>query len=687
MIKIKRFNTFKELILNNNSIIFLDNSKDLKYLNSLGFNCININNIHNELSITDKTFMDELEKLIFISKKLNKEFDETIIEIGNFITEFSIYNLEEKLSKKTNITHKNLDLIKKLFQEYQEYKKENNLYDIVDGIKYSIEKYQQKYENVYLYNINYVDEERFKLFQQIIKTNKNVFILKEENTKLSFFERKLKPKTKTKLSIKAKQKQFETKMSIFNFLNKYKENESKDELGIILLNQKTFSPFVNSIKNKDLNFILSLFKIKENNFDLYDVDNLFIYLELHDLRLKLHNISKTSNILKTKKDLFENFKEENKFIEILKLLDGNKNKILNKLISEYSFMFLTKIENYLKKLEDEDFSFNLQKILFLYLAKKEEIGDINGIEVIPFSKIKEKKTVFVLYGGIKKQKDSFLANNHRLELDLVHSDLYIDLQKEYIEKLAEFENVVFLDFKYGINEINEDTLYLELEEEKFNIKNNINSMVNINYQLNYQQILNEEDITINVNDLHLLINDKNKIIEKYLLLEHDYLLNVDEQEINNFLRKILINIFEDKNNFNLLKNKDVGNILVNFYKELNNVIKSNYPIKFKSKILFFKNKLNTYIQEEIKRINLITNYENNVHLELIYKIDELDKKEVAIDIEIDRIDYYENGEVDIIFYSKEPFTWYNKYHKTKFLKKILPLKGFKIKNIKYFNLY
>lgn len=694
-INIKKIDKLSKLELKNNEIVILDSTEDKEYLESLGIKCLNINNLHKELE-NNENFIDELNKLLFISTKLDKSFDETIIEIGNFITEFSIYSLEEKLEKNLNINHKNLETIKNLFHSYKEYKKENNFYDILDGLDKTIENYDKNLKTIYLYNINYTDEKRFKVIEKIISLSQNVFILKENNISYSYFERQILTKYNKNskdilknhhTKILATKKTFETKLSIYHFLESYKKENPNENLGVFVINENEFNFILNHVKHIELNFIYSLLKIREKEFSVYDIDNVLLFLNKHEERKKLFEVVKSAFVFKNIDDII-NFFNIDELKKLLNILKETKNKIINKLIMDYKFNFLEKIEKYLSILPEENFASNFKNVLFLYLAKKEKIKKIQDIDKVAFSEIKEKDKVFVLYGGLKKQKDSFLADNHRKQLGLVHSELYIQLQIEYIKSLIEFDNVVVLDYKYNVNEVNENKFPFELNEFETNLKMVINKDLEIVHKIDYSNIIQEKIDTISLNDLHYLLEDKNKIVENYLNLNHDYLLNLSEKEIEKYFKKFLFELFENEKTFLIIKDKKIENLINEINKKLETILKSNLPIKFKSKILFFKNKLRNYLLEEIKRFENIECIENNIIYQVDYSISELNKKRIGIDIEIDRIDHYiKSNSVDIVFYDKEPYTWYNKYHKTKILKELLKLKGMNVKEIKYFNLF
>lgn len=681
--EIKEFKKLEELKLNENDIILLDNYEDKKYIDSIGKKNININELHKDLKIELK-YIDEVEKLIFISKTLDKEIDDSVIEIGNFLTEFKIYNLEEKLELKKHITHKNLEKIKELYKQYNLFKKENCFYDATDGIDFLLQQYEESFDNIYLYNLNYIDEKRTELIKKIINQSNKTYILKEKGKGLSFFENSLQQRKHKDKPLMAKHKTLDTKMSIMNFLSMYKKENIDKNMGIILMDQNNFLNFDSNIKNKDVNFILSLFKIKENKYDLYDVDNILIFLNESELRKELLKFSKKNILFKDKKELKEVLNNDS-FNSLIDLTEKSPSFIFNKIFMDYNISFIPEIERYLKYVDNSNLSQSIKNIIILYTTKKSKQETVFGYDVIPFSKIHTKDTVFVLYGGIKSKKDSFLSDFHRKELGLVYSDLYMELQKEYIKNLAEFENIVFLDYKFNVNEVNEEQIFLELEKFEAKIKPIIDDHVIVNHEIDYNSILKEKDLEIDINDMHKIIEDKKIIIEKYLLLKGDYLLNLSEEGIKKFILNILYSYFKDKESFDNIKSgnwrKDNKLLL-----KIDEILKSNYSVKLKSKVLFFKNRIIQYLELEEKNFSMIKNIENNVKLSIDYNIEELGNKIVGININIDRIDWYEDNSVDIIFYTKEPFTWSNKYHKTSMLKKLLKLYGYQVRDIKYFGL-
>lgn len=244
MIEIKLFKKFSELKLNEDHLIIVDSYPDEAYIKSLGFKVKNINQIHKDYPYMKngekKKYLDELNKLLFISQEMNRELDETVIEIGNFITEYDLYEIEDKL-KKENITHKNLLKIEAIHKKYKDYKEKNNMFDMTDALKYSSTlKYLYKNKDLYLYNLNYLDKTRTQLINSFLPNANKVYILKEEGTNLSYYEHKLKPQKKYKEDFKAEKIELETKMSILNFLTEYKKSNPEEKIGLYVINYKTF---------------------------------------------------------------------------------------------------------------------------------------------------------------------------------------------------------------------------------------------------------------------------------------------------------------------------------------------------------------------------------------------------------------------------------------------------------------
>jgi hypothetical protein len=637
---LKEVNLYDEsFTMENNDVILVDNTKDYENFKKLNYKVLNINNLHKNLD--NNTFITELDKLLFISKYTNKLTEKTI-EIGNFITELELYEIKiDDLDKYTEEHgNKNLLKIKQIYLDYKEYKKNNNLYDMSDGIKKSL-NLKFKINNLYLFNILFTDKLRNNLIFYLIKLSKNNYILKENNINLSYQEKKYLNIKDYKNQYNSKYLLLENKYSIFNFLNQFKDFKPED-IGIIKFNN--LNNILPSINYKEFNFILSFVNFYYQKNDKYDFDN-----------------------------IEEFYKEKTKEkIDIILKKSKNINNLFNNLYLKHDFHILQEITKLKETIniiisENKDEEFSLIKNIFhTYLINnknqkylnnfnfKNEIN--NKLELISLSQINSKKIVFVLNSSLKKQKDSFLSNFHRKELNLVDSNLYIELQKNYKEILASYENVVFIDYKYKIEGLNEDLLYFKDKLELF--KNPLKIKINKNkININNNDFLKYID-KISINHLYLINTDLNKLKDNYLDLDYDYLGNMSKNKIIN------------------IKNKIINNFI--FTNKIDNVKSDNLLLK--KELLILENKLNN----NKNLFNLYKDYNSNKNILVETFIEELNRK-INIEIKVDLFKEYEE-EIDIIFYDKEPFTWQNKYHKTNYIKELLKIKYNKKINIIYLNL-
>ena len=685
----------------NEDFIPLDYEKEFeKFLNNLK---------KNNIESTNKEYKDFIYSTQLIFEKNNNYtfLFYILVFLEIYTTKFAEKQLE--LFKLENIkfnpiSKDNLDKINNIFntlikspenifiekeRENEERKKVTELFfsmAFIFYIKYQINEIEKLFEYkdtqdlLYHKFINYLDENKidyfllsknnlFNLLEKCENANqiRNILFFNGKNI-IEFLHNLNENKEKIKKILENK------KINLINIEEEYKKPEQVDSIQLLL------NEIIILDKTSDLNIIKISPSIiekyieynKSNIKNLIQINQIINILSKHYkfeneefLKLINHNLSENLNLIKNKEktEQFSNYSEE--IIDSIYYTDKsdkNLQKILiEKLEKILDFEIVKNIYNSLI-IKYKDISVDMQKIVFNFLIKDENLKVVSLIEIIKkFDNIREYilsniDNKFLInrtkYLDIEDENEE---QNYNLLKVLNEEKIFQDNQFSkvpYIVKIGEIIDLIkqnLESFNFNFNELNkifEDTnkldklynrifiLYLLDKDKTDNIFNNIKIEFNkINEKIKDFETIKQYFKSFFNESRNNDINEIDKIIQKLNDKILDYINNVKKEE---FEKKYLIHLNIAKD----ILNKNKSRLFKLIYeekklsiKEKDNILKetlndfNNFSKLFRGKAIFdIDEKLIKFFLKNIKKEDL--NEEINVLNEIFNENKKIDNQNI-----------------------------------------------------------
>ena len=595
----------------------------------------------------------------FINKIL--ELKKLYIYFPFFLSDSSIYNLEEKLIFSSNKEENEFNEIKTfLVNNIEKYKFEIYLYPKMVGIYYSLFFKNKNGENYYLTEVpNITKSPKYKIIDMDISLviRNKIYIVFLMNNGFDYLNLIFEYYYNFFKLLESEPTEFDFYLNN----NEYKNIINKSIQFVILIINKYYTYYkyiiLNIKKYKTLfRNLHEILKFKNNGIFPSIFSDLFgLHIELNNeveiLRNQINNTIHDNNLIEYKKtlfnfsrglfDIFFNYEiylnSQNKdilnllFLHVKSILDNYNNnftpeklflfeegfffkllsfiKILekefkndyknkNKIISSYFDL----IKNYLDSIDKKEMKINYFKKLFKYVL----INFENNLNVI----------INFLYFVYENQFDKYYFESEEIK-DLEIFDKKLEKELENKENgnnnlLKDFNLIIFLfliSFSF-ISNSNEIVEYRNSKLEKLNINENTIPIIIIELKKNFEYFL-----------------DNNKNREKYI-----YNLKIDEMKLFENIFDFILYLFKEiiKNNENQFTNEEKNNHhdiivnkgylnLLNFLADLNNILKEDINKKrnninciyslinfliFFYKIINFESKILLYSDIELIKILL-----------------------------------------------------------------------------------
>lgn len=468
-------------------------------------------------------YISETHKLITLMKFVSEQ--EEIFSLGELISEIEQNN---KIYEYISIAP-NLKKYIEPLNQYFEYKKEKNRYsfiDIIDNLK------KIDYENI-----------------GIILKEKNITQIEYDNI---YYDKKR-----------------------TNFLKKIAKIINLD-----LKEIKYKTPKKAKIINLSNQGEIDLFLKKENNFNLF----VFNQENINFISNKDFDLNTLLNISYKNQNNFELNKEE---IYFVRNYFGKEEYELRYLIPNlYDIPIWKKIKDFLKfeNLSDECIINNFN-IIYYILLKKEKKAEYFNFKILKNSdEIKNsKKKVFLLYGGIKRKKDTLLPEHIRKIYGLLSKEQYQKIQKTQLEYLISLnENIIVLDYKYESGkkriDVFENIFYnIKLDEIEIFKNNDFNLIEKISNEKINLRYLKDKIKDSNLGENKSIITDKKDVLKELLkfILKYFPKSLKFEDEIKKYIYKIE-EVQNRKKLIYLLKKRN--KLITNFLSYHQELIQKKYEI-------------------------------------------------------------------------------------------------------------
>ena len=400
--------------------------------------------------------------------------------------------------------------------------------------------------------------------------------------------------------------------------------------------------------NNNSNILNYNLNITNNDKNSLNIDNL-----LNNYKKILKDLENKDNKIKLKIDYNENFED----ININNSISNDKKENINQKIIEESLKIIndgnTKKTSLFRKSKSKP---NIKDYLLSErINKKESVNKENFspelIEIISKENENLKKENKLLNNEIIKLHECIQEQNSKIQ-NYKNSIKINEEQIKYLLTIKESNNISLKDKDNIINEMKNKIF--SLQKEIINNKEEINSLneiINLNKkeinskESNFEKNENEIEINEELQNLKILLSEKNNIIEN---LKNNFRIDDEEKEEYNELNKLNLILQEEINELKKslkIKDKELNYMEMESKKIYVNldIIKKDYEILYQKYI-----EQNNIIDQFIKNNNIINadNIENNDNKEINSSINfdynDINKKELEKKIENENSKKYNN---------------------------------------------
>ena len=597
----------RELVTKFDQFKFDEELEKFEFLKEESFDNVNtkINNQGNIVLEKEKVLVNLNNDLVKLNEeyiKINK-LNDKFLELDEIKGKYEelIENEEYILELQNNISR--LEELEKNIDRISEYNKLKTKEDLLVTKKNSLAKEFAEYTN----NL----EKNTKLGEQLEKEKKEIEILKEKLSKVSYFYDNI---STFELAFKERE-EVENKLKKFSEskleLSKYKEEVKNLEQSI--KKETKEKEILQNNKNKlELSFVkkeMEVEKLKEYRNSKSVLEKNSVELETKEDKLKL--LLEKQSKLKTKVEEIEKNKEKevlNRFLE--KLHDGDNCPLCQQKITHVPEVVTTIQEA--DNLVNEEYENTNKKVFELEVIISKEKGEYNKLKsqlndqekIINFDSEEELESI----RKEKLENEKLLTNSlnnlksNEVQLEEVNESVkdlekFLDSEAELKEKLSlanakveEYNNKVQLtivDFKAYYSEAEQQIMTFNKNFDKYTEEKS--SLLIIGKEL-------ETDIQNNKENLGSLNTDIQDLMDKFNNSKlKEYFIDFKEaQEATDELGKL--NSYKEKvDEFNLTKQSMINNIK-KLEKELSKEIKPNLE-EIKEKVNIQENKVNDFVKE------------------------------------------------------------------------------------------